>query len=98
MSQLPLTKEAAEILRVSEEYLRELIRAGKLKAYKEGRRGGYRGVWIINDVGVYYFSCIYWTESKEGVSKQAYQKAFSPDGYRGDVSSHKPYPTVAGLK
>lgn len=42
MSQLLLTKEAAEILRVSEEYLRELIRAGKLKAYKEGRRGGYR--------------------------------------------------------
>jgi len=37
-----LTKEAAELLRVSEEYLRELIRAGKIKAYKEGRRGGYR--------------------------------------------------------
>jgi excisionase family DNA binding protein len=42
MSQLLLTREAAEILRVSEEYLRELIRAGILKAYKEGRRGGYR--------------------------------------------------------
>ena len=42
MSQLLLTKEAAEILRVSEEYLRELIRAGRIKAYKEGRRGGYR--------------------------------------------------------
>jgi excisionase family DNA binding protein len=37
-----LTKEAAELLRVSEEYLRELIRQGKIKAYKEGRRGGYR--------------------------------------------------------
>jgi len=37
-----LTKEAAELLRVSEEYLRELIRAGKIRAYKEGRRGGYR--------------------------------------------------------
>jgi len=37
-----LTKEAAELLRVSEEYLRELIRAGRIKAYKEGRRGGYR--------------------------------------------------------
>lgn len=37
-----LTKEAADILRVSEEYLRELIRAGRINAYKEGRRGGYR--------------------------------------------------------
>jgi len=37
-----LTKEAADLLRVSEEYLRELIRAGRIKAYKEGRRGGYR--------------------------------------------------------
>jgi len=37
-----LTKEVADILRVSEEYLRELIRAGRIKAYKEGRRGGYR--------------------------------------------------------
>ena len=42
MSELLLTKEAADILRVSEEYLRELIRAGRIKAYKEGRRGGYR--------------------------------------------------------
>lgn len=42
MNKLLLTKEAAEILRVSEEYLRELIRQGKIKAYKEGRRGGYR--------------------------------------------------------
>ena len=42
MQEIYLTKEAAELLRVSEEYLRELIRQGKLKAYKEGRRGGYR--------------------------------------------------------
>jgi excisionase family DNA binding protein len=42
MQEILLTKEAAEFLRVSEEYLRELIRLGKIKAYKEGRRGGYR--------------------------------------------------------
>jgi len=39
---LLLTKEAAGILRVSEEYLRSLIRRRKISAYKEGRRGGYR--------------------------------------------------------
>ncbi|MFC1645678.1 helix-turn-helix domain-containing protein [Candidatus Omnitrophota bacterium] len=39
---LLLTKEAAGILRISEEYLRSLIRKKKLAAYKEGRRGGYR--------------------------------------------------------
>ena len=42
MQEIYLTKEAAELLRVSEEYLRELIRQRKIKAYKEGRRGGYR--------------------------------------------------------
>ena len=42
MNDILITKEAAEMLRISEEYLRELIRAGKIKAYKEGRRGGYR--------------------------------------------------------
>lgn len=42
MREILLTKEAADLLRVSEEYLRELIRAGRIKAYKEGRRGGYR--------------------------------------------------------
>jgi len=42
MQEILLTKEAAEFLRVSEEYLRELIRIGRIKAYKEGRRGGYR--------------------------------------------------------
>lgn len=42
MNKILLTKEVAEMLRVSEEYVRELIRNGKLKAYKEGRRGGFR--------------------------------------------------------
>ena len=39
---LLLTKEAADVLRISEEYLRSLIRRRKIAAYKEGRRGGYR--------------------------------------------------------
>jgi excisionase family DNA binding protein len=39
---LLLTKEAAEILRISDEYLRSLIRKKKILAYKEGNRGGYR--------------------------------------------------------
>ena len=39
---LLLTKEAADILRISEEYLRSLIRKKKISAYKEGCRGGYR--------------------------------------------------------
>ena len=39
---LLLTKEAADILRISEEYLRSLIRQKKILAYKEGNRGGYR--------------------------------------------------------
>ena len=39
---LLLTKEAADILRISEEYLRSLIRKKEINAYKEGRRGGYR--------------------------------------------------------
>lgn len=39
---LLLTKEAADVLRISEEYLRSLIRQKKINAYKEGRRGGYR--------------------------------------------------------
>jgi excisionase family DNA binding protein len=42
MDKMLLTKEVAEILRVSEEYVRELIRREKICAYKEGRRGGYR--------------------------------------------------------
>ena len=39
---LLLTKEAAKLLRISEEYLRSLIRKRQIVAYKEGRRGGYR--------------------------------------------------------
>jgi excisionase family DNA binding protein len=39
---LLVTKEAAKILRISEEHLRRLIREGKISAYKEGRRGGFR--------------------------------------------------------
>ncbi len=42
MGNILITKEVAELLRVSEEYVRELIRHRKLRAYKEGRRGGYR--------------------------------------------------------
>lgn len=42
VQRLLLTKEAAEVLRISEEYLRSLIRKKKIPAYKEGRRGGYR--------------------------------------------------------
>ncbi len=42
MSNILVTKEVADLLRVSEEYVRELIRQRKLRAYKEGRRGGYR--------------------------------------------------------
>lgn len=37
-----LTKEAAKLLKVSRGYVRGLIRDGKLRAYKEGRRGGFR--------------------------------------------------------
>ena len=46
--QRPLTEEwfkveeAAEYLKVSEAHIRELIRLKKLRAYEEGRRGGYR--------------------------------------------------------
>jgi len=42
MHKVLLTKEVASMLRLSEEYVRELIRQRKLKAYKEGRRGGFR--------------------------------------------------------
>jgi len=42
MEEVLLTKEVANILRVSEEYVRGLIRKKKIRAYKEGRRGGYR--------------------------------------------------------
>ncbi len=42
MKRILLTNEVAGMLRISEGYLRELIRKGVIKAYKEGRRGGYR--------------------------------------------------------
>ena len=42
MKNILITKEVAKILRVSEDYVRGLIRNKKIKAYKEGRRGGYR--------------------------------------------------------
>ena len=42
MHKILVTKEVAQLLRLHEEYVRELIRQRKLKAYKEGRRGGYR--------------------------------------------------------
>ncbi len=42
MHKVLITKEVAQMLRLSEEYVRELIRQRKLKAYREGRRGGFR--------------------------------------------------------
>ncbi len=42
MKELLKTKEVAEALRVGEPYVRELIRRKKIKAYREGKRGGYR--------------------------------------------------------
>ena len=39
---LLITKEVAQMLRLSEEYVRELIRQRKIRAYKEGCRGGFR--------------------------------------------------------
>ena len=42
MDDILKTKEAAEYLKVGEAYIRQLIRLKKLRAYREGRRGGYR--------------------------------------------------------
>ena len=42
MQKVLLTKEVADMLRVTEEYVRSLIRRKEINAYKEGRRGGYR--------------------------------------------------------
>lgn len=42
MKSILITKEVAKMLRVSEDHVRDLIRNRKIKAYKEGRRGGYR--------------------------------------------------------
>ena len=35
-------KEAAEILKCSQEHIRRLIRSGRLKGFSEGRRSGFR--------------------------------------------------------
>ncbi len=51
MDKVLLTKEVAQMLRLSEEYVRELIRQRKIQAYKEGRRGGYR--ITMEEVGRY---------------------------------------------
>ncbi len=42
MEDILITKEVAGLLRVGEEFVRKLIRQNKLRAYKEGGRGGYR--------------------------------------------------------
>ena len=42
MKSILITKEVAQMLRVSEHYVRGLIRNRKIKAYQEGRRGGFR--------------------------------------------------------
>ena len=42
MDDILRTKEAADYLKVGEAYIRHLIRLKKLRAYGEGRRGGYR--------------------------------------------------------
>lgn len=39
---LLVVKEVADILRVSVEHVRRLIRSGQLSGFKLGRRGGYR--------------------------------------------------------
>lgn len=40
------TEEVAKILRVSPLHVRNLINAGRIKAYKEGRKGGFRTLWV----------------------------------------------------
>lgn len=42
MKAILITKEVAGMLRVSEDYVRDLIKQKRLRAYKEGGRGGYR--------------------------------------------------------
>jgi len=42
MKSILITKEVAQMLRVSEDYVRKLIRQKQIKAYKEGHRGGFR--------------------------------------------------------
>ena len=42
MDDILTTKEASRYLKITEVSLRRFIRARKIRAYKEGRRGGYR--------------------------------------------------------
>ncbi len=42
MDDILRTKEVAKLLKVSEGFVRELIRSKKLRAYKIGNRGGFR--------------------------------------------------------
>jgi len=42
MDEILTTREAAKYLKISEGFLRKLIRRKKIRAYREGRRGGYR--------------------------------------------------------
>jgi excisionase family DNA binding protein len=42
MKKLLLTSEVANLLRLSEEHVRLLLRKRQLKGYKEGRKSGYR--------------------------------------------------------
>lgn len=42
MHKILITKEVARLLRLSEGFVRKLIRDKKLMAYREGNRGGYR--------------------------------------------------------
>jgi len=36
------TQDICKLLKVSENHVRKLIKRGKLKAWREGRKGGYR--------------------------------------------------------
>jgi excisionase family DNA binding protein len=42
MEKIFVTREAAEILRLSESRVRTLAKTGVIKAFKEGRKGGFR--------------------------------------------------------
>ena len=77
---LLLTKEAASILRISEEYLRLLIRQKRINAYKEGRRGGYRiPAGEIDD----YIQNRYKNEKKLDQAVEEFRKVLAayPDNY-----------------
>ena len=42
MDDILTTREVAKHLKISEEFVRQLIRKNIIRAYPEGRRGGYR--------------------------------------------------------